>query len=187
MSMSAMLELYSKSAPTLPTPTSRGPTHPRACANGYTAREDKSRWTLARFAVPMPFSRGSGGLLDMSLWQHLLLGFGARTSRPPAQGQSQHSRLDLDKPSLRHPALQPQWRPWVLSGLYALYIALRPHLKRMVLTATSAPLTPQRYRGHLLEDGECAIYPSYNPSICPRECLQPSSCCAPDRNSSAGR
>jgi hypothetical protein len=48
-----------------PWASSWGPvTHLRACAKGKTASEDRSRWTLALFAVPMALSRGSGGMLD---------------------------------------------------------------------------------------------------------------------------
>jgi hypothetical protein len=44
-------------------------THLRACAKGNTASEDMSRWALARFAVPMACSRGSGGLLGIGFWK----------------------------------------------------------------------------------------------------------------------
>lgn len=108
-----------------------------------------SRPVLARFAVPMAWSRGSDRWLDLTASAIASCTPGPRTTRPSAQGQSQQPRLNFHKTRLRHPVLQPQCCPGVFRRLYAVHITLRPHLECVVLSVTSAPLDLYGFRGAL--------------------------------------
>jgi len=44
-------------------------THPRNCVKGYITSEESRRWTLARLAVPMALSRGSGSVRQPQKYQ----------------------------------------------------------------------------------------------------------------------
>lgn len=104
------------------------------------ARDDSSRWAFALFATPMSRSLGSvHACVSSGFGPQLPDGYQVHTVGPPAQGKGYQSRFDFNKSRLCHQSLQSQRYPRIFVVLYALQVALGPHLQRMIWTNLSAP------------------------------------------------
>jgi hypothetical protein len=74
-------------------------THLRAFAKGNTASDDRSRWTLGLFAVPMAWSLGSEGASDNELCHHKQLHPGPAPVGQPLRGKVNNRDSTSTKPA----------------------------------------------------------------------------------------